>query len=511
MKLRSVHAPHRRDSLYRTLPLLLRGAGWFWCALLLLGAVPSSGLPHPPGAREGAGLPAALPHPEESALQARFEIVCEGSCPPRVIGMAAAAAEAAWQESIAFLGVPHPDLESPLRIHLHRDLEEWRRMEEELTGGRFAQHRSFAHGPTRSAHVALHPGLPDAVLARYGPTPRTLRLVAHEAFHLVSMLAIPAAPLLPDWLAEGAATWIEQRVAERMGWSRGLSGDPIPSTYLWTARRLLLENRLPSARSLLLEGGEELGVDDYALAMLLVTHLREHRPDDLDRILEVAAALDPLDPGAPLFLERAIVGALGGPAFQGLDRSFRTFLAGRRPLWVEVARSLETAGNSWVQVGAASGALAWRTETAPGDSFLLEGVVEFPGRGALDWMRVVLGEEEGGWVEVRMDALRQVRVIRFPPATGEDLAGELLAGPPLDEVAAVPSLRRRGEAVPFRLRVRGGGVEMDSRGESLLRIEEGTLDVDGSWGIGTAPGVAVIWHNLRLSTGEATAAAAIAR
>jgi len=474
---------------------LLRGVALSVCALLLLVGRPSTGVP-------------ALPPGAESGLGPRFEIVCEGSCPPRVSAMSAAAAEAAWHESIALLGVPHPPLESPLRIHLYTDLEEWRRMEADLTGGRFARHRSFAHGPTLSAHVALHPGLPDAVLARYGPTPRTLRLVAHEAFHLVSVLAIPAAPILPDWLAEGVATWIEQRVAERMGWSRGLSDDPIPSTYLWTARRLLLENRLPTARRLLLEGGEVVGVDDYALAMLLVTHLREHRPDDLDRILEVATTLDPLDPDAALFLERTIIGALGGPGFQGLDRSFRTFLAGRRPLWVEVVRSLETVGNSWVQVGSpTSGALAWRTETAPSDPFLLEGVAEFPGPGVDDWMRVVLGEEEGGWVELRMDGLRQVRVVRFPPAIGDDLEGELLAGPPLDETAPAPPLRRRGEVVPFRILVRAGGVEMDSRGESLLRIQEGTLDADGSWGIGTGPGVAVIWHNLRLSTGESAARA----
>lgn len=506
MNLRSVHPFPGLDSRYRTVPRPSRRAGWPIYALLLLLGAPSTAFPGILQAQGGIAAAPALPPAEESRLQPRFEIVCEGGCPPRVIGMAAAAAEAAWQESIAFLGVPHPDLESPLRIHLHRDLEGWRRMEEELTGGRFAQHRSFAHGPTRSAHVALHPGLPDAVLARYGPTPRTLRLVAHEAFHLVSMLAIPAAHLFPDWLAEGAATWIEQRVAERMGWSRGLSGDPIPSTYLWSARRLLLENRLPPARTLILEGPEALGVDDYALAMLLVTHLREHRPDDLDRILEVAAALDPGDPDAASFLERAITGALGGPDFPGLDRSFRTFLAERRPLWVEVVRSLETAGNSWVQVGSASGALAWRTETAQGETFQMEGVVEFPGQGPLDWMRVVLGEEEGGWVEVRMDALRQVRVLRFPPATGEDLEGELLAGPPLDETAPPPPLRRRGEVVPFRIRVRDGGMEMDSRGESLLRIEPGVLDDDGSWGIGTGPGVTVIWHNLRLSTGAAAAA-----
>jgi hypothetical protein len=506
MNLRSVHPLPGLDSWYRNVPRLLRRVGLSLCAPLLLLGMPSKGLSAILQAPGGDAAPAPPAAAEESRLQPRFEVVCEGGCPPRVLGMAAAAAEAAWQESIAFLGVPHPELEAPLRIHLHRDLEEWRRMEEELTGGRFAQHRSFAHGPTRSAHVALHPGLPEAVLARYGPTPRTLRLVAHEAFHLVSMLAIPAAPLLPDWLAEGAATWIEQRVAERMGWSRGLSGDPIPSTYLWSARRLLLENRLPPARALILEVPEALGVDDYALAMLLVTHLREYRPDDLDRILEVAAALDPADPDAGSFLERTITGALGGPGFPGLDRSFRTFLAERRPLWVEVVRSLETAGNSWVQVGSTSGALAWRTETAQGETFQLEGVVEFPGRGALDWMRVVLGEEDGGWVEVRMDALRQVRVLRFPPATGEELEGELLAGPPLEPAPSVPAVRRRGEVVPFRIRVRGGGLEMESRGESLLRIDPGTLEDDGSWGIGTGPGVAVIWHNLRLSTGAAAAA-----
>ena len=443
--------------------------------------------------------------------------------------MAAAAAEGAWQETIALLGVPHPPLDAPFRIHLYASLEAWLQVEEELTGGRFAAHRSFAHGPTRSAHVALHPDIPPGLLARFGPTPRTLRLVAHEAFHLVSTLALPASPLLPEWLAEGAATWIEQRVAERMGWSRGLSDDPIPSTYLWSARRLLQEGRLPPVRTLLeadhLSGPET----DYALPMLLMTHLREERPGDLDAILEVASTLRPGDPDAMPLLAGAIETALGGPDFQGLDRSFRSFLAARRPLWVELSRTLETVGNSWVQVGSDQGALAWRTAAAAGTDLVMDGVVEFPRGSPADWMRVVLGEVGGGRAELRVDPLGGVRLIRFPPGggPGEEGVPILPDTPGRGEGGREPGglppgaspmepgrtdaqrqgVRRGAEVLPFRIAVAEGGVEVESRGVSLFRVGAGSLAPDGSWGLGTGPGAAVVWHNLRVSPGGATAAA----
>jgi hypothetical protein len=457
------------------------------------------------------------------APTARFEIVCHESCPPRLLAMAASAAEGAWQETIALLGVPHPSLDAPFRIHLYASLEAWLQVEEELTGGRFSAHRSFAHGPTRSAHVALHPDIPPALLARFGPTPRTLRLVAHEAFHLVSTLALPASPLLPEWLAEGAATWIEQRVSERLGWSRGLSDDPIPSTYLWTARRLLQEGRLPPVRRLLEEEDHHSGPGtDYALPMLLVTHLREERPEDLDAILEVASTLRPGDPEAEPLLARAIHTALGGPDFDGLDRSFRTFLAARRPLWVEFSRTLETVGNSWVQVGSAQGALAWRTDPVPGIDLVLDGVVEFPGGGTGDWMRVVLGETGGGRAELRVDPLGGVRLLRFPPGSG--IGGEGVPIPPDtlspdggprgpgDRPGADPTdpgrtARRAPEVLPFRIAVSEGGVAVESRGVTLFQVGTGTLTPDGSWGLGTGPGAAVVWHNLRVSPGGVSAAA----
>lgn len=492
------------------------------CLLALMGGAADRG---------SASLPLA-----DQAPPVRFEIVCEADCPPRLVGMAAAAAEAAWQETVALLGVPHPSPDAPLQIHLYSSPEGWLEAEESLAGGRFAGHRSFAHGPTLSAHVALHPDMRPAVLARFGPTPRTLRLVAHEAFHLVSTLALPAAPLLPEWLAEGGAAWIEQRVAERLGWSRGLSEDPIPSTYLWTARRLLHEGQLPSARELLEEDDRRHGPgSDYALPMLLVSHLREERPGDLDAVLEVASTLRPGDPGAEPLLSRAIETALGGPGFEGLDRSFRAFLAARRPGWVEVSRTLETGGNSWVQMGSAEGALAWRTEALRAKEFVLEGVAEIPGARDTDWFRVVLGEEGGGRVELRLDALGEVRLLRFdggspPGAGGTPLGPDPLGaetgsrgargagpgvppvepGPPGDRAgtaAPAPPTRRAGEVIPFRIAVAGGGVVVESRGTPLFRLEPGRLALDGSWGLGTGPGSAVVWHNLRSSPGRPAAAA----
>jgi len=505
-----------------------------------------------------AQRPGAAPLPAEAAVQAptdrsepllapslpRFVIHCDAGCPVRVIRMAEDAAEAAWEESAALLGVSPDAPEEPLPIHLYRTREAWEEAEGRLTAGRFREQMSFTHGPSGSAHIALQQNLSTALLTRYGPTPRTLRLVAHEAFHLISDLALPAQELLPEWLAEGGAAWVEQRVAERLGWSRGLTEDPVPSTYLWLARRLLFRDQLTPLAQLLLPDparprlvhAEDAG--EYALPMLLVTHLYESRRSDLELVFQAVASMDAGDPaGARRMLNREISRALGGPRFDEVDRSFRAFLAQRRPSWVEAARSLETAGGSWVQVGVEEGALAWRTTAIAGE-LRLAGVLEFLGAAPDPWMRVVLGETEGGRVEIRIGGSSSILVVRVPPGAGVDAEGEVLAGwsppafglsgggirgpvarvggaeaasprpsrlaparpdallPESRAVVAEPPVRR--SPIPFLVAVREEGVEVLTGGESRVFIPASLFRLDGSWGIGTAPGVSGVWHNLRV-------------
>lgn len=424
---------------------------------------------------------------------ARFVLVCDEACPPLVARMALAAAEAAWEESLALLGILPPEPAAPFAIHLYGEPAAFEAAEERLVGGGFRAHRSFAHGPTRSAHIALQAGVPDILLRRYGPTPRTLRLVAHEAFHLVTFEALPGAGFLPEWLAEGGATWVEQRVAERLSWSRGLTEDPVPSTYLWLARRMLQRGLLPTARDLLGRHPSPTGrSDEYALAMLLMTHLREDRATDLDEVFQAAARLDPTDPAAPVALGHAVERALGGPGFSDLDRSFRGFLAARRPGWVEVTRSLETGGRSWVQVGSEGEALAWRIPTDPDESLILEGVVELLAGGDPDrTMRIVLEEEGGGRMEVVFREGGRVEVSRVMPGDEGVVRGRLLA-------AGAPVARPPRTSLPFRVRVDAGAVEVDVVGERVAGLPPGSLRGTGSWGLGTGPGTVGVWHNLRV-------------
>lgn len=452
-------------------------------ALALLPAAPLSGQEPPP---VGSG--------------ARFVLVCDDGCPPQVTRMALAAAETAWEESVALLGILPPEPGTPLTIHLHRDPAGFEAAEERLVGGRLRSHRSFAHGPSRTAHIALQAGMPDILLRRYGPTPRTLRLVAHEAFHLVTFEALPGAGFLPEWLAEGGATWVEQRVAERLQWSRGLTEDPVPSTYLWLARRMLHRSLLPTARELLTRHPSPPGgSDEYALAMLLMTHLREDRATDLDEVFHAAARLDPADPAAPVALGHAVERALGGPGFSDLDRSFRGFLAARRPGWVEVTRALETGGRSWVQVGLEGEALAWRIPSEPGESLALEGVVELLAGGDPDpTMRVALEEEGGGRLDVVFREGGRVELYRVSAGDEADSRGPVLA-------EGVPVLPPPRTSLPFRVTVGAGAVDVEVAGEWVAGLPPGSLRATGSWGLGTGPGTVGVWHNLRVGPAPAAA------
>lgn len=405
--------------------------------------------------------------------------------------MALAAAEAAWDETVALLGVDPPTPSSPLAIHLYRDAASFEAAEERLVGGGFRHHRSFAHGPTRSAHIALQAEVPDIVLRRYGPTPRTLRLVAHEAFHLVSFEAMPGAGLVPGWLAEGGATWVEQRVAERHEWSQGLTEDPVPSTYLWLARRMLYRGDLPSARDLLTRTVPGAGrADEYALPMLLVTHLREEWAADLDEVFQAVARVDPSDPAGPLAVERAVERSLGGPGFAALDRSFRGFLASRRPAWVEVTRSLETGGRSWVQVGVESEALAWRVSPVGEGTLALEGVVELLAGGSLHpTMTIALEAEDGGRLEVAIGHGGSVEVARLAGGAPRDEARLLAEG--------TPDLPTLTTSIPFRVTMADGGVEVAVGGQPVAVLPPDSFHGTGTWGLGTGPGTVGVWHNLR--------------
>lgn len=455
-------------------------SGAFVVTTVLLAPAAATGQ-EPEGSTPGAG--------RESPV---FRLDCDGGCPAASVHLALEAALAARDESAALLGVSPHLRGTPLSIHLYRDPPAFEAAEERLVGGGLRRNRSFAHAPTRSAHIALQEGIPDLLLVRYGPTPRTLRLVAHEAFHLVTYESLPGAVHLPAWLLEGAAAWVEQRVGERMGWSAGLTDDPVPSTYLWMARRSLQRGTLPSIRELLLR--EEPGVghaDDYALPMLLVSHLRASRPADLDELFQLAARLDPDDPAAPVAVEHALHRALGGPEFTALDRSFRSYLASLRPSWVEVSRALETGGWSWVHVGLEGEALAWRLpgeSPAEGHRVRLEGVTEL--LSPRSTLRVALEEEDGGRVDVVLGRGGRVEVARRDPAAPEAEGESLARGAP--RAAALES------SIPFRVDVQDGGIRVEVAGETVIVLPQGTLRSTGTWGLAASPGSVGVWHNLRV-------------
>ncbi len=421
-----------------------------------------------------------------------FTLDCDGGCPPASVHLALEAALAARDEGAALLGVSPRVPGTPLSINLYRDPRAFEAAEERLVGGGLRRNRSFAHAPTRSAHISLQEGIPDLLLVRYGPTPRTLRLVAHEAFHLVTYESLPGAVHLPGWLLEGAAAWVEQRVGERMGWSPGLTDDPVPSTYLWMARRSLHRGTLPSIRELLLHEEHGAGhVEDYALPMLLVSHLRNSRPADLDELFQLAARLDPGDPAAPVAVEHAIHRALGGPEFTALDRSFRSYLASLRPSWVEVSRALETGGWSWVQVGLEGEALAWRLpgeSGAEGRRLTLEGVAEL--LSPRSTLRVALEEEGGGRVDVVLGRGGRVEVARRGLATPDAEREPLAAG--------APRATTLESSIPFRVAMQEGGIRVEVAGETVIVLPEGTVRATGTWGLVASSGSVGVWHNLRV-------------
>lgn len=222
-----------------------------------------------------------------------------------------AVAEAVWPYATYLYDSPDGPLEDKLRIHLY-DAADFARINEHLAEGRFTDARGFSVRSAREAHIALPP---------QGDTTRALamlRRVAHEGAHLAALTSPGDPGPLPDWLAEGGASWIEREVARshlRGGSSSagptGASEGPedaiaaSPASPTWDTgpetaltdpafalhvRRVLAleeEGELPAAGGILLSDDAESvrTSDDYVVRSVLFEFLRTRRPETLEALL----------------------------------------------------------------------------------------------------------------------------------------------------------------------------------------------------------------------------------
>ena len=430
---------------------------------------------------------AALPAQHEARLHGpRFEVVChfDDAAAARA---ALTAAEATWPiASRLYGGRPDAPAERPV-IHLYRDPASYIAAEAALTQGRFKRNLAFAHYASRTAHVAVQPRLSDDALARTGLTFQTLRLVIHEAAHLVRYLAFDNYRSHPDWFADGNASWLEEVVLRELGELPELEDAPSFCAKIRSTQRQLDDRSLPSVAELLDDGTGALTFHEtYAVRWMLFRFLMAapQRPA-MRRVIDQLETF-----GADRMTGSRVAAALrhelGEAALATIDRRFAQHVAALSPRWQETARALDTSGEVWTHAAFDQhDAIAWRTGAIGERPFLLSGGVTVLADGPAR-LGLLLEQPGAGVVRVTFAAAeRALTVDRVAAAGGR---------PDLLRQISLPALRT-GRRTQFTARYStGDALTISVDGRPALTLE---LPIAGRWGLSAVAGSTGLWHQVR--------------
>jgi hypothetical protein len=437
-----------------------------------------------------AGLPALWPlalglvHAE--ALQdelvregEHFRLVCHDFSNEAVADQSLEAVEAVWPRA-AELYALDDDL-ALLSVHLYRDANGYAEAEQELTRGAFRRNLAFSHFETMSAHVALQPRLSDEALAEVGLPGQTLRLLAHEAAHLVRYPHNPNYRSHPDWLADGSAAWIDERVRKDLGLYEELEQDPYLATSILTVQRLLEEDRLPTSAEILTDDLGALGFSElYDVRWLYFRFLIEGKHEQKFR--QVLTRARQLGGGAD-FTRRLFdeaVSILGKKMLASIDRGFSKYVAAFEPAWEEVFRTLQCSDERWLQAAFDKNAVAWRRADA-GKKYTLAGELTLL-PGAREQMNLFLGRSEKGFLSVAFSG-GGVNLFEYLSET-EDWQAR--------GHAECPDVRRDAP-FSFSVTVAGKKVRVEVNGKLVIAGEAQTLSLTGPWGLSAQANAAGIW------------------
>jgi len=186
-----------------------------------------------------------------------FRVICDFD-DEKIAAQALETAEAVWPVATRLFAVADRTPDEPGDIYLFRTVAAYEKVEAELTGGKFRRNLAFSHWDTRASYIVLQPDCSYRGLQKSGIPTMTRRLIAHEAAHLFRCTMIPNHRSHPDWLQDGAASWIEEQVLTADGRSSGAERDPDTSTMIVQALGLLEQNDLPSVNRILRDDIEDV-------------------------------------------------------------------------------------------------------------------------------------------------------------------------------------------------------------------------------------------------------------
>jgi hypothetical protein len=428
--------------------------------------------------------------PPRVATGAHFRLVCDfdGEGIPE---QGLATVEAVWPIAGELYGMPAKGRAEPVEVHLYRDVVAYEAACDRLVEGRFKRNLAFADADTMSAHVAVQPPVSDRTLASIGLPWLTRNLLAHEAAHLVRLMAFRNFRSHPRWFTDGAAMWIKGRVQEGASGSRSDLRMPMVSTYVVRVRGLLARKELPRVSAILADDIADLDFySQYALRWAFFRFLAEQeggRP--LRRVLARARQMG----GGSGFVEALADHVAKVVPLSRIETGFTTYLGSLEPEWDEVYRSLETAGEGWVQVAfPKTNAIAWRSQPVGAEKYTIEAEIEIlPGPRCQ--LNLLLDRQPGqGFVTVALTAGWGVTVFEYRSAPEE---WRRIGAAKCEELVA-------GEKVAVKVAVAGGRISVAIASKPVLEVDLSPRALSGPWGLGAQSGSAGIWRHVRLSKSE---------
>lgn len=400
-----------------------------------------------------------------------------------VVDRAQEIGEQTWKIASKLYGSELP--KKKLDVHLYRTIEDYRAADKKLTGGKFKKNQAFAHFDTITAHVALQPPISDELLGVVGLPKQSARLLAHEMSHLVRFERMPHAfRNHPYWLIDGMASLVDQRVLVASGYMKDWNQDPNFGSCAWNGKRLLSEEKLPTASKLL--SNESLDVsfyDRYSVRWIFVNMLDSKYGAKFGTFLRDLRRLG----GGSSYAERTkklLLKHLQVDAAT-LDRQFIQHVEQLNPQWCEQGRSLETSGSKWHQIAFPdSTAMTWR-QTSLGDSFRISttATIHSAGRNQLN-IRVGKRDE---FAQFSITAGFGVNVFEYVDSKWETKLGKEVAGINVGEPVML-SLEYDAEKTEAILKLDG----------KIVFQEKVTIPANGQVALGAQKGSAVTWQDFRV-------------
>lgn len=424
---------------------------------------------------------------ESTQAGEHFQVICHFKN-DEIAKEALKAAEAVWPIALELFNFKAPKPETPLKIHLYRTAADYEKAEAGLMGGRFRANLAFSEEKGKSSHIALQPECSDETLKIVGLNAQTRRLIVHEAAHLFRYQTIPNHASHPEWLATGAACWIDDEVMIRGGYSPGDEADPYTSTYLVNLRRLANEKKLPSIAKILSDEVDGLSnIDCYAVRWLLFRFMMTPpRQAQWNEVISEARRLGGGGSYVSKLYEEAVK-ILGVNSDSKLDEELQAFLMAKKPQWEQHYRTLEIRGDRWVQMAFPdTNAVAWRLQPAGAGDYRVSGSCRIlPGSQQLN---LLLGRNETGFISVALVAGFGVTAFEFHSRNNNQW--ERLTDAKIDSL-------KEGQWFRFRAEIQGGNLKIAIDDQECLNTPLRGRDMSGPWGVGVQAGCSGEWRGVK--------------